>query len=394
MTAQIGNASDDLTGWSWRFPVADLGIVPFLAVLPFMFVPKILDGDTQPWVLIAALIALFTYRPREFFDRRDLPIVALAALSLAALGLRTGASPEFLRAGYIFLTFTVLWILARRDRGDWFGLGVRITIGVWFAVGVYQYLATLLGIPVEITGRFVEGRGGVPSLAAEPSYYGSINIIMMMYLLHCRRSGDAIYLIMASIGVLISGSVLSLILLIFPLLLLRPGVLLMTLAGVTLLFMGDAAVNEAGVTARLASLGNPGQGVVALLIDPSLNLRFGHIAFTLYENFWRGLVMVGPINFQDEYNIFAANTGFLIFTESNFILTSGGDLVYGSGIFGAIICIILIYTASSGKINFNVKLTRSAFVFACLLNPVSIANPFLVFFCLQGVSKFWDSRKQ
>jgi hypothetical protein len=71
--------------------------------------------------------------------------------------------------------------VCRREQGEFFPSAVRLTILIWLAVGLYQYISVALGLPIEIAGRFVEGRSGVPSLTPEPSIYGSLSILHMMY---------------------------------------------------------------------------------------------------------------------------------------------------------------------------------------------------------------------
>ncbi len=250
-------------------------------------------------------------------------------------------------------------------------------------VGLYQYLALLLGLPVGFAGRFVEGRSGVPSLAAEPSYFGSLAILMAMYLLHRGKRSDAIFVAIAVISVLMSGSVLALLLLGFPFLYLRTPVKLLAAGATTLLVFADAAFNQAGLTARLGGFHSAGEGLVGILVDPSLNLRFGQIWFTLWENVVRELAFASAVSFGDQYNAFGAATGFLIPTESDFILPMAGELIYDSGVIGLAIVVLLMRHAWAGGASTGEKLIRLAFVAACLVNPVSVANPFLVFFVLQ-----------
>jgi hypothetical protein len=367
----------------WRVPVADLGFLPFLLLLPFLYVPKLLEGDTQPWVLIGAVIALFAYRPRLFVQRGDIAPLLLGTLALAAYVLRAGFTLEALRAAYIFLTFNVLWILGNRGGHGWFRVGVRYVLLLWFLVGLYQFLALRLGLPVAFTGRFIEGRDAIPSLAAEPSYFGSLSVVMAMYLLHDRKPGDGWFVALATLNALMSGSLLSVLLLAFPLLYLRFDLKVAAAVALGAMLLLDSAFNEAGIVARLAGYQSAGEGVIGVLLDPSLNLRFGHVQFALWENLGTSLAFAHGIDFQNQYNSFAAGTGVLIPTESNFILPMAGELVYNGGLFGAAIVLLLIARGASAGPTWGQRLIRGSFVFACLLNPISIANPFLIFYVLQ-----------
>lgn len=370
-------------GSGWRIAVANIGLLPFLLVLPFLYVPKLLEGDTQPWVLIAAVVALFSYRPRLFIQRTDLPAILLGSLALAAYIVRAGLGLETLRAAYIFLTFAVLWILANRGGHDWFRVAVRYVLLVWFLVGLYQFLALRLGLPVTFVGRFIEGRNAIPSLAAEPSYFGSLSVVMAMYLLHDRKPGDGWFVALATLNVMMSGSLLSVLLLGFPMLYLRFD---LKVAAAILLFgllALDATFNEAGIVARLAGFQSAGEGLVGVILDPSLNLRIGHVWFALWSNLSASLAFAHPIDFQNQYNAFAAGTGVLIPTESNFILPMAGELIYNGGLFGAAIVTMLVYRGARAGSTVGQRLIRGGFIVACLLNPISIANPFLIFYVLQ-----------
>jgi hypothetical protein len=357
-------------------------MMPFLASLPFLYVPKLLEGDTQPWVLLTAVFALFTYRPRNFLQRSDVLLVAMVLLAIGIYAARAGVTGMTVRMAYILLMFLVLWALARRGGEDLFAMGARFTLTVWFIAGAYQYIAVKLGLPMDFGGRYVEGRGGVPSMTAEPSYFGTLSVLMVMYLLHFGgRNG--IYITMAVLSVLMSGSILAVIFLIFPFLYLRMPVKILAAGAVTALVLIDAAINEAGLTARLAGFGSAGEGLVSLLVDPSLNTRFGHIWFSLWDNLWAELTFTNATGFQNAYNAFAAETGILIPTESDFVLPIAGELVFGIGIFGLIISTLLLWCAAQGGRTPGERLIRASLVLACLFNPVSIANPFLVFLALQ-----------
>lgn len=378
------SAAFPATRWP-RLAVADLGLLPLLAVLPFIYVPKVLEGDTQPWVLLGALLALFLFRPRQFLARQDFPEILLALMSLAAYAMRGGFTAETLRLAYIFVTFSMLWMIIGRGGHDLLRQGVRLTLVVWFAVAAYQYVALQLGLPVSFSGRFMEGRSGVPGLAAEPSYLGSLSVLMMMILLHDRRPGDIPFLVFGLLNVLISGSLLSLLLLGFAGAYMRPAELLAAGLFFLVVLLADFAINPGGgLSARLTSLTDFGTGLVALLLDPSLNLRIGHVWFTLWENLGTSLLFAHPVAFMDQYNQFASRTDLLFMqTESNFILPMAGELVYSGGVFGFMLAVLLIIRAGAAGQSRLRRFIRGSFMLACLLNPVSIANPFLVFYALQ-----------
>jgi len=111
-----------------------------LISFPFMYYPKILEGDTQLWVFASAIFAMFTFRTRRFILRSDSPMLLLAALCILAYAMRSELGPDLLRICYKQVAFIVLWMVCRREQGDFFPSAVRLTILIWLAVGLYQYM--------------------------------------------------------------------------------------------------------------------------------------------------------------------------------------------------------------------------------------------------------------
>ncbi len=260
---------------------------------------------------------------------------------------------------------------------------MRYVLLVWFLVGLYQFLALRFGLPVSFAGRFIEGRNALPSLTAEPSFFGSLSVLMAMYLLHDRKRGDGWFVALATLNVLMSGSLLSVLLLGFPLLYLRFDLKVLAALALFGMLILDATFNEAGIVARLAGFQSAGEGLVGVILDPSLNLRIGHVWFSLWSNLPASLAFAHPIDFQNQYNAFAAGTGVLIPTESNFILPMAGELVYNGGLFGAGIVALLVWTGAEAGPTAGQRLIRAGFIIACFVNPISIANPFLIFYVMQ-----------
>src|SRR5690606_16339019 len=99
------------------------------------------------------------------------------------------------RQAYIYCTFVALWIVCQRDQGDYLTWAFKITITIWFVVGVVQYFLVSSGYSFEM-GRYVPGRSGVPSLTAEASYFGSLSLIQSMYLLEQGSRRHAPFIVM------------------------------------------------------------------------------------------------------------------------------------------------------------------------------------------------------
>ncbi len=368
---------------SRRLRLEDAGLWPLLFLLPFMYVPKVLEGDTQPWVLGGAVFALFFYRPHRFLLREDLIVVALALLSLLAFLLRAPVGPEMLRAANMFLTFAVLWVVFNRGPNEAIRIGVRYALTVWFLVALFQYVALSLGVDVVFSGRFVAGRSGVPGMAAEPSYLGSISVLMAMYLLHEKRRSDLPFLVMAAFNVVMSGSILGAVFLVFPLMLLPWRWLAATALALVAIVSIDLLLNDGATFARFAVFQSIVGGLVAVLVDPSINIRFGHIHFALWTSLDDYALFRAPLDFMNQYNAFAAESGLYIPTTTNFIMPSAGELVYQGGLFGLLLLLAILRRSMRGGSGTGERLLRLSSVAFCLLNPVSIANPFLVMYVVQ-----------
>lgn len=354
-----------------------------MAALPAMYVPKVVDGDTQPWIFLAALVALLTFRTNEFCHRRDLPIYGLAALCSFLQAIRSETAFEVVRAVYTYGMFAVLWSVLRRERGEFMVYAVRSVIVIWFLVGFYQYLAVNFGLPVSFSGRYVEERSGVPSMTAEASFFGGMAVMQMMYLLSRGDRRDNIYIAIAGLSVLISGSLLAILLLVFPFLLMRPRIQLLSMMALSALVIADSQVNIGGLVARVSSVASPGEGLANVLLDPSLNLRIGHVIFTLYVNLVDSLFLISPLDFQSQYNAFGNSTGAFIPTESEFILTSLGGMIYGSGVFALPLLSMIFVRASDAASRPWRRIVKLGFLFACLLTTFGISNPFLLLYVLQ-----------
>jgi hypothetical protein len=295
--------------------------------------------------------------------------------------LRAEVASDVLRAFYTQLTFVILWMVCRREQGDVFPGAIRLTILVWLGVGLYQYTAVALGLPVEITGRFVEGRSGVPSLASESSSYGSLSVLHMMYLIAERKASNNIYIACAAASVVLSGSLLAVLLLLFPLMKLSVKLRVAVVVGIPLLVLADYQLTSAGVTSRLFSLMYGEVGAASsLLLDPSLNLRIGHVYFTLVENLVDSLLLTSPVSFMAHYNGFAFDSRIFIDTGSNFILPAAGELIYGSGLAGVLLLVVFLARAQAQCATRAERVGKIAFIIACMLNPISLSNVFLVMY--------------
>jgi len=360
-------------------PKSDLGILPLMVAIPFMFYPKVLEGDTQPWVLIGAAIALVSFRSKEFIRRRDIMLILTAMMCIVVYGLRSTLSAGLLRQAYTYVAFAILWIVCDREKGDYFPHVVRATVVLWFAAGLFQYIAVLGGYELEM-GRFMPGRSGVPSITAEASYYGSLSMIHVMYLMGDQRRHNGIYVACAVGSVVLSGSLLAMLLLAFPIRRLPAKYRVAAFVLFPILVIGDYYFTSAGLVARIQAIGAQGVGASAVFMDASLNLRIGHLYFTLWKHLVPSVLMVGPIDFMAQYNAFAVQSGLFIETGSEFILPAIGEMVYGAGLFAIALLAMVLSRAADRCTARDLKIERVLFMLACMLNPISLSNIFLIMY--------------
>jgi len=194
-----------------------------------------------------------------------------------------------------------------------------------------------------------------------------------------RRAENAPFVVMAGLSVLLSGSVLAILLLIFPLTKLgwRMGALAVLLAAVAL--TAEYAFGLGGIEQTLGRF-DVQESLLNVFSDPSLNLRVGHIFFTLYEHVWDSLTFATSIDFMNQYNSFARRGGLFIDTGSNFILPAAGELVYSSGVFGLVLIYAVIRRSLAASVSRSAKIEKLMLILVCLLNPIPLSNPFLVMY--------------
>jgi len=364
-----------------KFKKQDIGILPLLLSLPFMFFPKVLEGDTQPWIFAAGLIAFFTFRTQNFFKRNDWTIIILSILCILVYAARSADGYYVLRNTYTYLSFIIIWVVCGRSNGDYFPSAVKATIVIWFIAGLFQYISIHMGYKIdEFPGRYLAGRMGPPSLTAEASYYGSISMLQLMYLLTERWRENRIFIALATMSVFLSGSLLSMLLLIFPLMKLPLKLRVTISILLPLLVIGDYYFNGTGVVSRLAHIFSDGISLRGVFHDASLNLRAGNIFFTMYENIVQSILLISPVDFMNQYNNFAEKSGVFIGVGSNYILPAIGEMIYGSGVFAVLLLVTFLNKAQKSCTTNGAKIEKVIFIIACMLNPISLSNIFLILY--------------
>lgn len=388
---------------NWRMPTfhwQDIGILPLLLMIPFMYMPKIVNGDTQPWIVSCAFIAFFTFRTDAFLFKRDVPLVALSLLCVAVYWMRSTNDFLLMRTCYIHISFIMLWLTCRRANEETFSATIKYTIILWFAVGVYEFtnraMGGGLGMPELLTGRFGTGNGGIPSLTAEPSFYGSLSAVQMMYLLSENKRSNRIYIALAGISAVISGSLLAMTLLAFPLMKLPLRLRIAAFVGIPAMVVVNFMISSAGLLARVSFLQVSQSGGLAetALLDPSLNIRVGNVYFTLYHHFVDSITLSTPIQYLWEYSKFAKDGGIWWDPLTEYTIPFAGELIYGSGIFGLLLMFGIILAARACAKTAWGKLEKTIFIAACFLNPIAISNPLLIIYAQKRTDVAASVRRQ
>jgi hypothetical protein len=308
-------------------------------------------------------------------------ITISAALAYFA---RAGFDSGTLRFTYKLFLFILLWKLLPKIPQSSILFGIKLTIWIWFIAAVGQYVFLLLGWDISLFGRFVSGRGGVPSLTPEPSFYGTISVILLVYLMSARQRVSRIYYLMSMSALALSGSLLPLIAFSGVAIFRAPfRVKLIMAAAVFALIVFVLGHADIPYVRRLVFFLSSGGNLSGLLFDYSVNLRLGHILFSLYANIPEELYFGSAASFQNAYNAWASSTGIFFPTGSDFILASLGDLIYGGGFFGLGIAIVILVHSWRTVRRLKHRLFKVGFVMFLLLNPVSISNTFFLLYVLQ-----------
>lgn len=353
----------------------------FVLVFPFSFFPKLVDGDTQPWPLVGVVLLLFANRAAIRISTIDMGVLSLAILAVMTFFMRAGFSEASARFAYKVISFTLFWFCSRTVSSALVSLGMKMVIVIWFVVGLFQTMAVSLGQSAWITGRFVEGRGGVPSLAPEPSLYGMLSVVAILYLLFSERHTRPVFILMALANVFMSGSALAVIASIFVVSMLRFRTklvfftVLVPFVGYLVSTIGFQFLN------RVIDLFGENADFQSLIMDYSINLRVGHIVYTLGPALLTSLFFLNDLVFEEAYNDWALSTFTFFPTGSDFILTGIGDIVYNGGIFGLGLLAVFFVSAYRQETRRPwIKLTVIIFL---MLVQVGFASLFLAMFGLQ-----------
>ena len=355
--------------------------VLFTASLPFTFYPRVLDGDTQPWALLTTLLLFTLSHTAQRFRNRDLIITAAVIGGVLTFFSRAGIDEETLRFTYKMLAFLFLWFVVPTLPSNLVSQSLKTVIVIWFFAGLLQVLIVELGISSELSGRFVHGRSGVPSLTPEPSLFGMLSLLAYFILLSGQKETPWIYGMLVIGNVIMSGSILAIVLttLIFFMINWRLRIFAIVLVIPTAVYI--LSTSEFSALNRFQAFLESELSWRLLLHDYSFNLRAGHFVYTMWVSLPDALFMKTSPDFMTSYNIWATQTQYFNITESNFILTGLGRVIYRGGPFGIFILFMLLLRAWQSTN--DRKLTKLAVLIFLLTAQLDISNAFIVLYALR-----------
>ena len=348
--------------------------------LPFSYYPRLIDGDTQPWPLLAAIFLLLSSKSARILTKTDILLIAFAFLAIVGTLVRFEMSEHTLRFAFKVISFLAFWMCARSLPPEVVAYGMKMVISLWFIVGVLQTIFILLGFDFPFSGRFIASRGGVPSLTPEPSMYGMLSIVALIYLRFLEVRTKAIYTFMAISNVFLSGSILGFSILVFLLFLISNRAKLIIFCVLSFIAISETASLDFFFLNRLTSIWEAQSDWSVLALDYSINLRVGHIVFTTISTLLPSLVFFGDNSFGNAYNAWASKTGVFLPTGSDFILTGLGDIVFHGGIFGAILLLFFFYTAFRRE--FRRPWLKVSIVLFLMLAQLGFTSLLLILFAL------------
>ncbi len=363
----------------------DRAALPLLICFPFLNFPKVLDGDTQPWLLVGCILSISFFMTRF---RRDYSLTVIGFLCLACVLIVCVRGADLtitLRYVYVYLMCFMLFLLLRDTSEEARSLAVRYAIVVWFLFGAVQYVFLVFGIAIEFTGRFVEGRTGVPSILAEPSFFGSLSALGAIHLLRVGgRKKEVPFILAAVANVVMSGSIISFGFLSLAAMFLPRRAILPAAAAAAALLWLDLNYGYAGITSRIYNIRGVSNLENLLLVDPSISLRLGHLTFTLWYALPEALVWSLPLKFQLLYNNYAVGSGYHMLTSSEFILPAAGDIVFSTGAAGALLLAFLIRLSLRAEPSSASRWRKAILIAVCLVNPIGLQSPFFMLLLLSA----------
>ena len=363
----------------------------FFVFFPYLRpIPIAGTGDTQPYALIIAIIALFFYWrikanlkvPNEYFYFlivfffsfivfifSDISVIGLRSLiGYLSLFVISIVSYYLFNKGFTLSDFILKWIII-----------------VWGVVGLVQLFVDVSFMSFLLPRSSSSEVRGVVSLAPEPSYYGIMCLFLLFFSIFQLKSKKYFLFLIFQIVFLSKSTLLILILFLTGMVYLffyRKYVqLFVIVALVPLIFIPIFSILFPGtrVASLLKSLWE--EPDLIFYADVSLNDRLSAIFFSL-KGFIEHFGMPSGINTYEAYVVVQPETRTFFdgHISTSKIMSGYGTVLFELGIVGLLIP-ILYYRAFKHYFILNRRLKWIVFISFSLLmiNPVPIALPILGF---------------
>ncbi len=328
----------------------------FNALIVFSFFPYIkiinIPTDTQPYAFILSLVIILLFS--NFKIPAPLQYYLFLIAIVLVVGLYSGINFTFLRSfvGYLsFFTFSwASYILFKRVN---LSKHIFTTIVIiWFIFGFVQlFIYPNFGASI-ISGFRTTSERGVISLAPEPSYYGIICLVFLIFNVLLFKS-RIIYVLSVIQIVLFAQSFMTiaylLILIYFYFLsrvnlIKKVGYVLLPIVAYLIVstIFSSISINSSSRSLKLFSyfIESPFQ---IFKIDASANDRLANIYFSLKGTIDNFFIPNGFSNWTPYVNQEIKTSNFFWWVSSGRIMSTYGSVLFELGIFGLTIPIIINY---------------------------------------------------
>lgn len=305
----------------------------------------------QPYALLIALLLFFVFRKSFTHEQVLIGLFFLSSVFILFIsGLSFISMRSFFNYASLFFVSHIVFKVLKTERIN-FESFLKITIFVWFAVGLLQtiYDKTLLNF--LISGSRTTDNRGVVGLAPEPTFYGIVFMFLIMFVLLSNVKNKVLYISLSVVGIvfLAKSSMAFLFLFIFLFYyLLTHANFKYILFSIVAIFITPIAVSNLLEGSRLAFLLNRliDDPTKLVLVDASMNDRFFHVYFSIkgfFSNFmipngyssWNGYVSSQLPQYLD-YVIIEW------FSVDGRIMSGYGAAFYELGLFSLLIPLVIL----------------------------------------------------
>jgi hypothetical protein len=383
-----------------RRQVSAVLLVPFVVgiFLPYLKVSP-LPTDLQPLALGSAILIALWYGPEARIPKPLLALWGLVAASLCAL-LVSDINLNSLRSIANYVSYFTIAVATFVSAASPILRGLRIVDAanlVWCTVGLLQTLYNRELLTFALSGGRTTLDRGVTSLAAEPSFYGTVSYMFLMtYVLQRREKSWWALLCIFQIVFLARTPLGTVMLAVFLI-----AYVLLNINVRTVFFSAVVIAVSLYVVTSTSWLSGSRLGAVAEQVsqdptdlirrDHSTSARFYHIALSLKGAAANGFFPRGYSSWSTYFESEMASNSFhymsSLYEETpDRIMSAIGAAFFELGIFGLLVpaALLLAIRHHYGSLANRRALTLAAGMMLAMLNSVPLGFPlygFIVGYC-------------